>query len=447
MSGPRYWQNIELLFDTFRKTGAVMLTDEIKWATNGLLIGANKEMRQSAVIAHEVSYRILVDTILENKNKDFRIREWDSHFTPILDQFMTSDDTKKLSETQMGTALALALIRISNTEFEDFLMIWNKLSRRLIDSIRQPISESPEEFKTLSHRWIDVALPMLRQFKGRTSEETILFLESIARPFDETICRISRFNGDWVEGMDFLVALCEDPTFGQFLQDGDQLKVMRELFKKFMSRERTVDLLRSQSCAPFIRLLLVFCRLYSQYSSELWETAVEEAIPESGQIDLLNPNSLLTQIVSIVKPSHSYLKAPAEVNSNLVRELTTILKSLEQLQPQEAAYLEDLIVSVVSLRGNSCCCLSLTILGILISNESALTLLRSMNLDSKIFISVVTKICSKDPAFAGFLIRPSSSDLGNNENENAKAWSIPALLRRVYNHHYHYECILLSSAS
>lgn len=360
MSGPQYWQNMELIFNAFRKTRAVMLTDEIKWATNGLLVGANKEMRQSAAIAHEVSCRILVDTILESENKDVRIREWDSHFTPILDQFMTSDDTKKLFETQMGKALASALIRISNAEFEDFLMIWNKTSRRLIDWTRQPIPERPEEFKTLSHRWIDVALPMLRQFKGKTVEETSLFLESIARPFDETICQISRSNGDWVEGMYFLVALAEDPVFSQFLQDEDQLKVMRELLRKFMSRERTVELLRSRSCAPFIRLLLVFCRLYSQDSSELWETAVKEAIPESGQIDLLNPNSLLTQIVSIVKPSHSYLKAPAEINSNLVRELTTILKSLEQLQPHEAAHLEDLIVSIVSLRGNSCCCLCLT---------------------------------------------------------------------------------------
>jgi hypothetical protein len=104
----------------------------------------------------------------------------------------------------------------------------------------------------------------------------------------------------------------------------------RQAFKAFISPENVVKLLHSPSSRPFIRVVVSFCALYGAELPEIWETVINETLPTNRPIGVQNPNALLYQVVSTVKPSsRTFLHVPLGINMNLVNELTTALKSYE----------------------------------------------------------------------------------------------------------------------
>ena len=350
-----YWQKVQTLFNNLRKHDGSKTSDILTWVTQGLVVGAAKEMRQSNLIAHQVTYTILVDVILDIQDDESRDEAWKTDFQPKFRQYYT---TKTPSQVEAGGALINALLRIAQRRTNDFEKILSDECKYLIGSISRQTTESEMDFKILSQRWVVLTMTLLRRVVGENAEE----LSSSARsavlkisiqPFEEASRIILESNGTWVDGMDFLASLTDEQLFRECLCSAEEMQSSQQALKVFVSPENTVKLLHSPSSRPFIRVVVAFCALYGGEMPEIWDTVINEAVPTNRPIDMRNPDSLLYQVVTTVKSSsRTFLHAPSGVNANLVRELTTALKSCEDLESGEARRLQNLLISVVALRGN-----------------------------------------------------------------------------------------------
>lgn len=173
------------------------------------------------------------------------------------------------------------------------------------------------------------------------------------RPFKEALRVILESNGTWVDGMDFLASLIDEPLVRECLCSAKEMESSEQTFKAFVSPENTVKLLHSPSSRPFIRAIVAFLASYGGEMPEIWKTVINETVPTHRPIDVRNPDSLLYQVISTVKPSsRTFLHGPSGINTNLVRELSTALKSCQDFESEEAKRLQNLLISIISLRGN-----------------------------------------------------------------------------------------------
>ena len=349
------------LFDVLKKTSGIQPSDALEWITNGLLVGASKEMRQSTAIAHQVAYTILVDVILEIQDDDIRANAWTANFVPRLRQYLNSEAAARGSEANMIGAFASALVRISRGCPTDFEKLWIKECEWLIGLISSLPSPSYSEtrFKTVFPRWTDLIVLILCQFigqhyRGQLEHEASVFLKITARPLEEAISAILKSAGVCIDEMSFVAGLVETAPFSECLSDADEMQNTREALKSLLSSDSIVKLVHSASFVPYIRVVLAFCRTYRKQEPQAWEHVVKEAIPEDQLVGVQNPESLFCQLVSIVSPSsRAYLRAPSGINANLVREMSSALASNDDPESEEMNRLERLLVSVVDLRGTS----------------------------------------------------------------------------------------------
>lgn len=363
-SNPDYWQKIKVLFQELRKNGGIEFSDELTWVSNGLLVGVTKEMRQSTAIAHRVTYTILVDLISGIQEDDSREKAWKAEFLPRIHQYLTTNK----ANASVTDGLGHALTRVNNSH--DLEVIWTDVCEYLIGFMSQSphASDSGIEFKSVSQRWIDLTISTLSNFNIQSSQQKednparLTFLKMTARPFEEAVSMILNSNGTWVEGTLFLGSLVENPLFWDTLSHSTEMQIGLQAFKDLVSPEEVVKLLHSPSSRPFIRIIVAYCNANDVEIPELWETLVNEAIAKNGPIDVQNPDALIYQLVSIVKPPtratstnspQSMFGAPRGVNLNLVRELTTALKSYGNVESEEAKRLEALLISLCSLHGTT----------------------------------------------------------------------------------------------
>lgn len=353
-SNPDHWRKIQILFDILRKHEGAKTSEILVWVSQGLLVGAAKEMRQSNLIAHQVTYTILVDVILDIQDGESRDKAWKTDFRPKLRQYYTA---KTLPQVEAGGALSSALFRIAQRRTNDFEKIWSDECEYLIGSMPRQTTESEVDFKILSQRWAVLTMTLLRRVieekaeKRSSARSEILHISN--SPFKEALRVILESNGTWVDGMDFLASLIDEPVFRQCLYSAKEMESSQQTFKAFVSPENTVKLLHSPSSRPFIRVIVSFHASYGGDMPEIWETVINEIVPTHRPIDVRNPDSLLYQVISTVKPSSlTFLHAPPGINTNLVRELSTALKSCQDLESEEAKRLQNLLISVISLRGN-----------------------------------------------------------------------------------------------
>ena len=431
-ANPDYWRKIQILFDILRKHNGAKTSDILTWFTQGLVVGAAKEMRQSNLIAHQVTYTILVDVILDIQDDESRDNAWKTEFQPKLRQYYTA---KTPTQVAAGGALSNALFRIVQRRTSDFEKIWSIECEYLIGSMSRQTTESEIDFKTLSQRWVVLAMTFLRRVVGekteRSSSARSLVLKISNPPFQEALRVILESNGTWVNGMDFLASLIDEPLFRECLCSAEEMQSSLKAFKAFISPENTVKLLHSASSRPFIRIIVAFCALYHGEMPEIWDTVIDETIPTNRTIDVRNPDSLLYQVVSTVKlSSRTFLHPPPGVNTNLVGELTTALKSSEDLESEEAKRLQNLLISIVSLRGNISLMVASYKVGILVSDETSLALLHVANIESPNLIPIVAEICARDSPFAGLLLE-SRTQL-QNDSEESRSWDVPAFLWTLF---------------
>lgn len=349
-----YWQKVQTLFNNLRKHDGLNTSDILTWVTQGLVVGVAKEMRQSNLIAHRVTYTILVDVILDIQDDESRGKAWKTDFQPKFHQYYTA---KTPSQVEAGGALIDALLRIARRRTNDFEKILSDECKYLIGSMSRQTTEPEMDFKILSQRWVVLTMTLLRRVVGENTEELSSARSPVLtisiQPFEEASRITLESNGTWVDGMNFLASLTDEQLFRECLRSAEEMRSSQQALKVFVSPKNTVKLLHSPSSRPFIRVVVAFCALYGAETPEIWDTVTNEAVPTNRPIDIQNPDSLLYQVVTTVKSSsRTFLHAPSGVNANLVCELTTALKSCDDLESGEARRLQNLLISVVALRGN-----------------------------------------------------------------------------------------------
>jgi hypothetical protein len=434
-STPDHWQKVQILFDSFRKEGVAQISNELNWVINGLFVGTTKELRPSVAIAHNVTYTILVSLISEIQDDKSREKTFETEFLPRVRQYLTA----KKADASISGGLGHALSVVSRPH--DLEIIWTDVCRYLIELMSQPfgVFDSEIDFVSVSQRWTELITSILRNYSTTPSHQKqdypteSIFLKISARPFEEAVSKVLNSDGAWVDGILFLTSLVENTLFWNALLESTEMDNAMRAVNVLVSTEHAVKLLHSASSRLFIRMVLVYCNSNDTGAPDVWQILINEGIPTDRPIDVQNPEALIYQLVSIFKPPlqvtstdrhQSILNAPRGVNVNLAQELTTALKSQEDFESPLAKQLEGLLISLCCLHGNAISGVS-NILGILISDETSLVLLRSWDLDSPTFIHVVTEVCARDPSFAGVLLQPNSKGYDNS-------WDVSGLLWNLY---------------
>jgi hypothetical protein len=352
-SNPQYWRRLSDLFEVLRKKSIRSTSELITWVTEGILINA------SSLVDPNSAFNILVDLILDMEDEGSQFESWKLHFLPELHRFLTQTDAKKSDETKIAQALASALVKINRKRIGHFEQIWNPECKALIGLMpatsMRIVSES--HFKEISWRWVDLTLLTLRGFTGGQLEalpspELTSFLRIVSETFESALSASSKMDGIWVDGAELIASLLRDQLFSGYLLKSDEMTDARKAFMDFVKPRNIVKQLHSPSAVPIIRIIVVFCSVYSKESSEVWETLVSEALPQDRSVDLHNPTSLLAQVVAYIEPvSPPSLKSPEGVNMNLVTEMTAALNRTDNFDAAEEKRREGLFVSLVSLRG------------------------------------------------------------------------------------------------
>jgi hypothetical protein len=326
------------------------MSDLITWVTQGILIDA------SSLVDPNSAFNILVDLILDIADEESQFDSLKLHFVPELHRFLTQTDAKKPNETKMAQALASALVNISRKRLGHFEQIWNPECGVLID-LMSGTSVNESYFKEMSWRWVDLTLLTLRNFTGGQLEalpspELTSFLRIVSKTFESALSALSKMGGAWVDGAELIASLLRDQSFSGYLLKSDEMADARKAFMDFVEPRNIVKLLHSPSTVPIIRIIVVFCGVYSKEASEVWEALVNEALPQDRPVDINNPTSLLAQVVANVEAvSPPSLKSPEGVNINLVTEMTAALNRTDNFDAAEEKRREGLFVSLVSLRG------------------------------------------------------------------------------------------------
>jgi hypothetical protein len=345
------------LFEVLRKKTERTPSDLINWVSKGMLAGTGSELDPN--ISFQTAFTILVNVISDIEDNESRNSAWKTNFVPHLHGFLTSTDSKRSSEVKMASALGSALVNMSTRRLPDFEEIWNVECEYLIGLMPDTSTMTAPEpgLKTISQRWVDLTLSILRLFAGGKLEAPITpeltsFLRIISQPFAKALEASSNMGGTWVDGTTFIASLVDDSLFSGCVLKADEMDGTRQKFKEFVDPTNLVKQLHSASTGPIIRIIVAFCSLYSKELPKVWETLVSEAIPETRPIEAHDPTSLLAQVVAGVESlSVPYLKLPEGVNINLVNEMTAALDPTKDTEAPEMKRREDLFVSLVCLRG------------------------------------------------------------------------------------------------
>jgi hypothetical protein len=357
-SNPDYWQKIQLLFRRLRENNVAEVSDQLVWVNDGLFAGAAKEMRQSSAIAHTVIFTILVDLISEIEDDDNRESAWKNEFIAKIRKCLTTE--KAGAQITRGLGSTIAYVKKPH----DLEIIWTDVCEYFIGMMSPPLPEgdSGVNFQVLSQRWVDLMVSILRNLGTQDSPTTSLFLKISARPLEVGISIFLKSNGSWIDGMLFLASLVEDPLLWDTLFQSTEMETALQAFQGLVLPEH-VNLLHSLSSKPMIRYINTYCNSGIAGARKVWEMLINEAIPTDRPIELQNPDSLIYQVVSVVKPSKRIasadsptppLTAPRGVNMNLVKEMTTALRSYEIIESEEANRLVELLISLCSLYGIRC---------------------------------------------------------------------------------------------
>ena len=355
-SNPTYWQKIQVLFQVLRDNKEISSSQQLDWITNGLLPGASKEMRQSAGIAHQVAYTILVDVITGIKEDETRKEAWDARFIPLLHDYLLPTASKPNLDAYIDHVFSEIMVHLSRTSPE-FNEIWREGCNFELEMMHASQGGQGRDFK----RWINLTLSIIHKLvkaNGKGMNTQVLdgmvetFLGTTAWLFSRCLECIVQSKLDWYDGMMFIATMLEDPLFCECLVNVDSMSQGLNDFENIVVQPDVIpQLLRSRSSQPFLRVIVVFCRLFKDEGLKTWDLVVETATSKEQLSDFQKPNSLISQLVSTLKPSFTYLKAPPGANEAFAQQIATALDLNQRPESDEAKGLIDLLVSIVSLRG------------------------------------------------------------------------------------------------
>jgi hypothetical protein len=326
-----------------------------------LIAGASKEMRQSVGIAYQTTYTILVDVIIGIKDEETRDQAWKAKFMPIFGDYLIPTDPNPRLEPYFEQVFGEVMIHLSKTSPE-FVHVWDMGTVMCIKLLMMHLPKGDgSEFDF--QRWARLALSLLHKLlEGNMTDDNTVNTQNL----DETVKSFLNLSsllvgkvwlhmtqahpgGYWDEGMEFLATMLEDPLFCECLVNVDSMAKVLELFKKSVPDPRIRPYLRWQ---PFLRVVVVFCRLFAEEGEEVWQIVLDNAIPKENLNDIQKSISRVCRLVSVLKPSYTYLKAPSGVNETFAQGMASALNLIEDPESDEAKRFIDLLVSIVLLRGN-----------------------------------------------------------------------------------------------
>jgi len=437
-SNPTYWTKIGALFDVLQKVEGISSSQQIDWITNGLVVGAKKEMRQSAYTAYTVSYCLLMDVIAGIEEPKARETAWKTNFLEFFLRYFPSDARNPYLEPVYHAVLIEVFVRMKNKSPTLFNEIWLEgcnYNTMMVFHFRDEKKANRGEWDF--RNWINLTLPLLHRLlegsvagdntvKTETLDPAVItFLHNTSLYFAYIVRHMQRDHpgGDWPEAMEFFAYMMEDPLFSDCLVHVDSMASGLKAFKEYIAQTpaKMDAILR---WGPFLRVAIVFCRLFSAEGQAIWQSIVDTTT-STGKLHGFIRNSVIGEIVTILKPSYTYLKVAPGVNESFAREAAKVLNENKDPESDEGKRLIELFVSIVSFRGTYVTQRSLSI-GILVSNETAVAMVQNLGTDSKVLVPIIVKLCARDPRFIEHLLwsdhPESQTETGNEAKYNAAAW-------------------------
>jgi hypothetical protein len=359
-SNPTYWQKIQTLFDVLNHNDGITAEQRFDWVNNGLIVGASKEMRQSVGIAYQTTYTILVDVICGIQDEEAQSQALVSMFIPIFSDYLIPEKPNPKLDPYLEQIFTEVMMHLWKTNPRGFIAVWYagaKECKLLVMHVRQ---DDGVEFDF--QRWAHLALSLLHKLlEGKMTDDNTLNVENL----DEMVKLFLKYTGllvglvwdhlmqshprgDWAQGMEFLATMVVDPLFCECLVNVDSMAHFLDLFKQFVPDPQLRPYLRF---GPFLRIVVVFCRLFPEEGAEVWQTVLDNAIPKDHFSDLTKL-FLVCKLVSVLRPSYTYLKAPPGVNETFAQGTANVLNLIEDPESDDAKAVTDLLVLIVSFRGN-----------------------------------------------------------------------------------------------
>lgn len=346
------------MFEVLKISGEIPISELIKWVNDGLLVGAASELRPSAGIAYETSYSILVDLISGFDDHAIRSATLQTEFGSKFHQYLASKESSTSHGQYLNQAFSRALVNLGERNLSDFQTIWSsecQWLQSMISSILSP-SEAEAGFNVASQRWARLTLSMINKVRQNKSEAILSpLLKMTSETIEASIHTISNMKGNWVDGMSLLSTMLEDSIFKEVFHNASELESTRNATHAFMSPQNIVTFLHSPSIAAFIPVLLSYCVLFGEENSEAWKTFVSEAIPENAPVEMQTPDTILARIVAVPQKNWDALRGkvqpPTRNYENLVSAVIRSLKESESSNAEENKRVQDLVISLMSLRG------------------------------------------------------------------------------------------------
>jgi len=319
-------------------------------------------MRQSVGLAYQTTYTILVDVILGTKDIETRDHTWRATFMPIFHAYLVPADPNPKLEPYLEQIFTEVLTHLWRRRSAEFKFVWDMAT---VMCMKYLVMHFPQGDGTEYgfQPWAHLALSLLpRVLEGNLKEDNTVDTDNLDEKV-KSFLEISGFlvakvwqhmtqghpGGYWDEGMEFLATMFEDPLFCECLVKVDSMAKALDIFKSSVPDQRIRPYLRLRA---FLRVVVVFCRLFQEEGAEVWEIALDNAIPKDCSDDIQKSISRVYKLVSVLKPSYTYLKAPPGVNESFAQGIANVLNLIEDPESDEAKKLTDLLVSIVSLRGN-----------------------------------------------------------------------------------------------
>ena len=317
-------------------------------------------MRQSVGIAYQITYTILVDVISGIQDQETQGQAWSTMFIPIFSDYLFPPKPNPKLDPYFQQIFTEVMVHLWKTNPLGFNAVWYagvKEGKLMVMHLRQ---DDGVEFDF--QRWAHLALPLLHKLlEGKMTDDNTLNVENL----DEMVKMFlkhtglllglvwehltqSHPRGDWAQGMELIATMVVDPLFCECLLNVDSMAHFLDLFKQFVPGPQLRPYLRFEQ---FLRIVVVFCRLFPEEGAELWQTVLDKAIPKDHFSDLTKL-FLVCKLVSVLKPSYTYLKAPPGVNETFAQGTANVLNLIEDPESDEAKAVPDLLVLIVSLRGN-----------------------------------------------------------------------------------------------
>ena len=316
-------------------------------------------MRQSVGIAYQITYTILVDVIcgIQDEETQGHTR---SMFVQIFSDYLLPPKPNPKLDPYFDQIFTEVMVHLWKTNPLQFNLVWYagaKECKLVVMHIRQ---DDGVEFDF--QRWARLALLLLHKLlEGKMKDDNTLNVENLDKMVKIFLMHTggltgmvwehlmkSHPRGDWVQGMEPVATMVMDPLFCECLVNVPSMNHFFDLFKKFVPGPQLRPFLRFEQ---FLRIVVVFCRLFPEKGAEVWQTVLDEAIPEDHFSDLTKL-FLVCKLISVLSPSYTYLKAPPGVNETFAQGMANVLNLIEDPESDEAKDVAELLVLIVSLRGN-----------------------------------------------------------------------------------------------